>query len=390
MISLLAGSATFLALIVLYRRLDLNDAGTLTLVLATVQVVMMVAGLGQPTLILRLYSRTSVGEFNWPRDLAISIILSFPLILLICMAASLLYEIRGLHIVLIFIAAASQLAILAQSQMLNASKRYAWGNALLRLPNSLLILPALALLLLNIKSEIDTVLILYSALTACAFLIGLILLYLYIPRGRHEIAWKDRMNGVIFLFTQSSYSLPEQGIVAIAGGLLPPPLLAIYGAMAVILKPIDLLSSVLRSILTSELIREHDKNRSTLFLGLWLTGLLTMGLTVLFGAGVMNVIYASRYAEGTILIPWLGLAGLFRLVEILPRSYIIGISGQADLRRFVLWQVLVAIIVLAIGGWMVSNKGVVAIALTMVLIQACRFFVSSRFYRRTHSQFVKI
>ena len=102
----------------------------------------------------------------------------------------------------------------------------------------------------------------------------------------------------------------------------------------------------------------------------------------------MNFVYTSRYAEGTVLIPWLGLAGLFRLVEILPRSYIIGNAGQSSLRRFVLWQVLVAIIILSIGGWMISKEAVVAIAWTMVLIQTGRFLVSNRFYREIQAQSV--
>lgn len=387
LISAVTSTITFTATILLYRQLHLNDAGILTLVLAIVQVLIMVAGLGQPTLILRMYSQTSDSEFNWPRDLSVSILVSFPFILLVCILAIYTYDITTLHIILIIFAATMQIVILTESQMLNASRHYAWANILLRMPNSLLILPAIALLIFKLESEIDAVLTLYSGLTAVVAVIGLFLLNNYLPSGGQEIAWKERLNGVIFLFTQSSYSLPEQGIVAIGGGLLPSSQLAIYGAMAVILKPINLLTNVLRSILTTELIRQRDQKRSQLIIGLWVIAILAMVVTIIFGPKLMALVFTTRYTEGAILIPWLALAGLFRLVEILPRSYIIGNARQHGLRRFVLWQVLIAVVILSTGWWMIRKEGVIAIAWSMVLIQLGRYLVSSIAYRKAEVQF---
>ncbi|TFH37002.1 MAG: hypothetical protein E4G99_03585 [Anaerolineales bacterium] len=383
-ISIVTSVLTFMATIILYRQLPIKDAGTLTLALAILQ-LMMIAGLGQPALIQRMYSHTSNTAFHWPRDLSISILISLPIILLVCLLAFFIYKFSIGHLLLIIFAATMQIAILTECQMLNSSRHYAWANLLLRMPNSLLILPALAVIIFTVDSEINIVLTLYSTLSAAVASLGLYLLCKYIPRGKRAILWKERLKGIIFLFTQSSYLLPEQGIVAIGGGLIPPSQLAIFGAMAVLLKPFDLLTSVLRSVLTTELIREREQKRTLPLIAIGIVAILALGLTILFGPALIAAANSDRFNEGLVLIPWLALAGSFRLIEILPRSFIIGNAGQRHLRRFVLWQVLVAIFILSLGGWMISKEGVAAIAWTMVLVQAGRFLVSSRFYRETQS-----
>ena len=182
--SAVTSTLTFIATISLYRQLHLNDAGILTLVLAIVQLLMMVAGLGQPTLIQRMYSQTTDTEFNWPRDLSFSILVSFPFIILISTLATYKYGITSFHVMLIIFAATMQIAILTESQMLSAMRHYAWANLLLRMPNSLLIVPAVAIAMFAVESEIDTVLTLYSGLTTVVAATGLTLLNKYLPRGK--------------------------------------------------------------------------------------------------------------------------------------------------------------------------------------------------------------
>lgn len=380
-ISVTTSIGTFFALVLMYQGLNPEDAGIFTLIIALVQLLQMVAGLGQPTLILRTYTQQAGREFNWARDLTTSMVISLPIVLLVCGIAMLIYEIKVFHALLIFILAGMQISILSETQILNSAQHYAWGNALLRLPNSLLIVPAVMLTWFPQEAVLDIVLILYTVLTAGIFALGLYLLYRLVPLGKRRLTWNERMNGVVFLFTQSSYSMPEQGIVTIAGGLLPPVELAIYGAISILLKPFDLLSSVLRNILTSELIRIRKLRRIVLTSGLWFVGILAFGLVLIFGVDFMSFIYKARFAEGNILIPWLGLAGLFRVVELLPRSYVIGNAEQRSLRRFVLWQAGLAIMILSIGTWFIHSVGIAAIAWTMVLLQIGRFIISSGYDR---------
>ncbi len=385
-ISILASAVTFIATIALYRQLHQDDAGVLTLALAIVQLLML-ASLGQPTLTQRMYSQAAIGAFNWLPDLLVSILVSIPLIVLICLAAFFIYDFTVLHILLIIFAALMQVGILTESQMLNSSRHYAWASILLRLPNSMLIIPAVVLLTVDAGSELDTVLGLYAGLSAIVACIGLYLVHRFLHRGHRRILWKERLDGVIFLFTQSSYSLPEQGIVAIGGGLLPASQLAVFGAMAVLLKPFDLLTGVLRNVLTTELIRKREQKRTPLILTITGIAALALGLAIFFGPSFMALIYSDRYAEGAALIPWLALAGSFRLIEILPRSYVIGNARQHDLRGFVFWQVLLAVSVVSVGWWIIREQGFVAIAWLMALIQLGRYVISSRYYRKAETEF---
>ncbi len=382
-VSIVTSTLTFVAIVLLYRQLNSEDAGTLTIILALIQLTMMVAGLGQPTLIQRMYSRSAESEFNWPKDLLISTAASLPLSLLICIIAYTIYELTILRTVLVFLSATMQIAILTQSQMLNASQLYVWGNTLLRLPNSLLIFPVLVILLVPTALQLDTFLKLFTTLTAIVALFGLILLIKHLHRGRRAIGWRARFNGVIFLFTQSSYSLPDQGIVAIAASILTSSQLAIYGAIAILQKPFELLTSVLRTIFTTELIRQRDQNRALLNTGVWGISVLALALAIFFGPEVVRFLYAGRYAQGTALIPALALAGFFRLVETVPRSFVIGNANQHGLRRFVSFQLIVAGVILVACWWMILENGVIALAWSITLVQLSRYLVSREVYRST-------
>jgi hypothetical protein len=82
------------------------------------------------------------------------------------------------------------------------------------------------------------------------------------------------------------------------------------------------------------------------------------------------------------LIPWLAIAGLFRVIEVFPRSILIGQSDQKLLRRYLLWQVVTAGFLLAVGVRFIILSGVIGIAWSMAAIQIGRFLVSQVHYLR--------
>ena len=379
-IASLTSGFTFFGTILLYRQLSQSEAGVLTLVLALVQLGLMIGGLGQPTLMQRVYSYVPEGEFDWRQDLLRTSMLGIPATCLLGLLALVFYDLDPGWVLLVVLPVVAQIVVLTESRLLNASRHYAWSSILMRLPNSLLILPALALVALDLKNQLEVTLKAYTAASLIIVFVGLLLLQHLLPCGRRIMSWKERRSGLVFIFTHSSYTLPEQGLLAFGGGMLVPSQLAVYGSMAPLLKPFDLLTDVLRNIFTTELIYLRQQRMRRIVASLRLAGIAAALLAIAMGPLMINWLYSGRYDQGNRLIPWLAAAGLFRLLEVFPRSHIIGQGSQELLRRFVLWQIVSSALLLAFGLALVMHSGVVAIAITMAAIQVARYLISDLFF----------
>ncbi len=101
LVSILTSTFTFVGIVLLYRQLESEDAGLITLILAVVQVGVMTAGLGQATLVQRLYSQAAAGEFDWIHDLLFTILMGIPVLGLLLVAATLGYHLSPGHSVVI-------------------------------------------------------------------------------------------------------------------------------------------------------------------------------------------------------------------------------------------------------------------------------------------------
>ena len=372
---------TFLGTILLFRHLSEGSAGVLTLMLALIQLGLMLSGLGQPTLIQRVYSHGQGADFNWPHDLLLTTALGLPVTGLLGLASFVFYNLAPGYILIGSMLVMTQLVIYVESRILNAIRHYTWASVLMRLPNSLLVLPAIALIVFDLEHQLDITLLVYAGATLVVAILGMLILKAFVPRGTRTISWSERRSGLVFLLTYSSYTLPDQGLLALGGGLLPSTQLAIYGAMAPLLKPFDLMTDVLRNIFTTEFIHLRQKRLNRMLAGLWSLSILAAVMAAGAGPIVTDWLYSGRYTAGNSLIPWLAAAGLFRLLEVVPRSHIIGQSSQSTLRRFVLWQSAAGILLLAGGVFLVSKYGVLAVAIAMMGLQAMRFVITQIFYR---------
>src|SRR5687768_8035867 len=85
--SLLAASVTsvltLLAGILLARLLDPADLGRYTLLVSVAATIALVGTLGQPMVTRRVYALRSPGAYDWPRDLARSIVFAAPMLVLL-------------------------------------------------------------------------------------------------------------------------------------------------------------------------------------------------------------------------------------------------------------------------------------------------------------------
>jgi O-antigen/teichoic acid export membrane protein len=367
--------------VLILRSLTETNSGLFVLFQAASQLITMVSSLGQPTLIQRMYSATKPGNFNWRRDLGRSFSISGPLIGLGTVLALFIYNFDPIVGVLIIIQSSLLLSILILAKMLNAFRLYSQGSTLLRLPNGLLILPAVLFTLLPQIADLTTLLIFQVSLTALTFLVGFLALHRSLPAGKSTISIGQRFQSVIFLVTQFSYQGPELGLTAITGYLLLPGRLAVYQAAAVFIRPFALLGDVLRTIFTTELIRRETVRRKHIGMALWALSALMAAMIIFPGVTVFRWIYGDKYIEGAALLPLIALAGAFILPEVLPRSLLIGQAAFKMISRYATAQVILALLVLASSVFWIQSMEIRGIAVTVVTINLGRFLTSRYFSR---------
>jgi O-antigen/teichoic acid export membrane protein len=381
-ITAFAGVLSLIGTALLLRSLPVDQAGLLALLLALVESFSLIGSLGQPSMITRLYSASDRGHFDWPRDLAAT--LGFALIPLgVALAiASIVYDLELVHIVYL---AANSLLLIALSSgcfMLNGYGHYKWASTLLRLPNALLLIPGLFTVTSVLSARLPVVLGVYSVGLVLTLVALLAFLLRSLPKGQNRITVQQRFEGLVFLASTGIAFLPDQGLVAIAGAFLQPERLAIYAAIAVLLRPFNVASYILSSIMTPELVRRQRRSYRRLVLGLWAVALSSAVVGAVLGPPVAHWVYSGRYDAGLGLMPILALAGGLQIAAVLPKSDLGGRAPMALLRRLV-FVLLAGLSVLTVGGFLlIARLNILGIAITGAALNTLRNAVSYLFWAR--------
>ncbi|MEE9216989.1 MAG: hypothetical protein V3U32_06085 [Anaerolineales bacterium] len=381
-----AALGTLLATVILLRLLPGAEAGHFVLILAVLQTLGMVANLGQNNVLTRRYSVQPLGAHDWPRDLGASLIIAAPVILAGTLVAARLYDLPTAYWVFLLVALILRVPLHAMAYMLTAKRHYTWGNLLLRLPNSLLILPALVLLFIPELATLNPVLLWLLVSLVLVNLLGLALLVHHFPRGTLTITLRQRADGLILLASTGTQNLPNNGLVALAGAILLPAQLATFAAMAVLMRPFRLLSNILVMILTPELIRQYRPSYTRMLIGILGLAALAGVFTAIVGPPLASWVYAGRYDDGITLIPILVLAGSLRLAGSLPRSYLLGRARTSTLNRYVVVMAIAVLVALLLGILLTDRLGIVGLAVGITLIELANASLNYLFLRVAHRQ----
>jgi O-antigen/teichoic acid export membrane protein len=373
----------------LYRSLLPVEAGQMALLLSLVDIFALLTGFGMPTVITRKYSSQPAGTRDWPADLAGTVAFSSPWIAGAFVLSLVLYDVPPAGRLYLPLAIALSGLLQASSMILASQGRYSWPAVLLRLPNAMLLAVWLIGLAAPSLARLAGVLLLHGLSILMALTVGLILLWRSLPRGRTRLTLRERFEGLPFLATGATVVLPDQGLVAIAGRMLPAADLATYAAVAVLLRPFRLLRSVLVSILMPEFIRRPRESYSRHFAGVWFLGI-TAGLaSVALLPPLARWLYGGRYSAGLPLIPLLTIGGILHLTAVVPKSDLSGRASPALATRYAFSLLALVVVALVIGGFLISRAALIGLALAVVLAELTEnaySLLSWRRFRRRESQ----
>ena len=350
------------------------------MLLAVLEIMALAGSLGQTTVITRRYSRENAQGFDWRHDLMTIAAISIPVGLVGSVIAGLLLPLNPLSLAYLFFSSLLFVSILALVWMLNSHGHYVWSSILLRIPNALLIVPALLITLLPKLSQLEVVIGLHFVGLLAVLLISYWLASRNIRRGTSRISADERKQGLVFLVNQSSLLLSYQGILVVGGALISPARLASYAAMALLLRAFKLLTSIQSMVLTPELIRTERPNYWRLISWAAAIAIIAGLLTVAFAPTLAEWAYSGKYDEGLVLIPWLALAGMLMILEIIPRSHLIGRTRWPTVKRFVLSQGAIMLFVFAVGVFIVMQLNILGMAIATTLALSVRNLFSYGFF----------
>lgn len=368
----LAGGFSLLTLIgfsLLYRTLPVPQAGMLAIVVSISDILTLVALLGLGAMITRLYASHDRGAYNWFADLMTTAIYALPVLGLGSTGAVLLYGFTlwtGLYIVGLTLVG----TLLATAySMLNARGHYAWSASLIRAPNAALVIPGLAGALGLPYQNLTSVLAFYLFSTLCALAAAILRLRRILPGGAQRISRRERFAALAFMATSVTDLLPEQGLVAVAGRVLPLSQVAAFAAVAVFLRPFRLLRSVLGMILAPDLLRFRRESYVRLFRGFWALGLACGVAAAVLIPPFFTRFYGGRYEEAVAWIPYLALSGALLIGTIPARSDLTVRAPIRFVNRFAVAYALSMSVVLTLSMAGMSRSGAIFLAFAVVALQ---------------------
>jgi len=373
---------TLLGLSLLYRQLPINEAGTLALLLSTSEILSLVSLIGLVTVVTRLYASAGPGVYDWVTDLARTAAYSLPILFLGSIAFVLVYDLptpMGIY----FLGLTTVTSLLAAVfSMLNAEGYYAWSAFLIRIPNASLVLPGLAGLLAISRVRLDGVLAVLLVATLLALALGTYLLRRFLSRGTLRLTRRQRFEGLAFTAMAFADLLPEQGLISVAGRILPVSQVAAFAAVAVLAQPFRLLRGVLGMILAPDLVRYRRPSYRKLLAGVWGLGLACGIAIAILGPPIASRLYDGRYQDAVAWIPYLAMAGVLLLGGMTPR---IDLSVRAPFQyvnRFAAGYLasVVFALILSLAGMRASGAAFLPAA--VVLLQATACAVSYAFWWR--------
>lgn len=147
--------------------------------------------------------------------------------------------------ILLFSIGALLAAIEAMSFTLGSQRVFIWLNLLVRLPNGAMVVPALLAIRFRGFASLEHMLGAQFAVTCLAVLVGYAVLRRRVPNDSIRIGLRARFQGISLLAIQSSTIIVDRGLITIAGLLVAPAEIATLSAIAILLRPMQLLRNVL-------------------------------------------------------------------------------------------------------------------------------------------------
>jgi hypothetical protein len=374
---------SLVATVLILRFLPPDEAGKFAILVELLYGLGLLGSLGQAILQARLYHQATPGHFDWWADLRSTIWLTTPAVGLAVLAIAFPYRLTIFQMAFLLLGAELFVLTNCLSAVLAQQRHYAWSSALLRLPNGLLIFPALLMLVRPSFVRLDFILISLLAFLALTTLLGTGLVRRRLERGRARITLPQRFHGLVFLVSNVALLIPQRALIVVAGAMLAPENVAALAALMALLRVFDLIGDPAGRVFSTEMARHTGRIGFGLFAAPWLLAAILSAAVLMAVPPLTHHFYLGRYDFVVPFLPWLVLAAALRFVEIVPRGVLGYLASRPLLNRFSVMQCVVAVGGIVLMVKWTAGHGFSGILYAYTLIAAARTIVSYLFLGQT-------
>lgn len=378
----LASLATLIANSLFYRVLSDADATAYGVFVSWVQLITLIASLGQAGLITRIYNLHPFNHFNWRADLQVSLLWSLPGTLLLSLLAYLLNGFSAPAIMLLMLCGIFGIATLHLSNIQSTHRHFVTATFWVRFANSLLVIPALLAVLIPNSLSLLGLLSLQSI--AMGFTTWLAWRYSvqHVQPGTQQVRPRQRRYGIVMMLSITSTIVPDQILIALGGALLLESDMAAWLGLSTLFRPIQLLNHVVSTILITEVTRRDRLPHRLIMLAVCVLVLLMLVSSLLILPPLSSWLYDGRYDFAHGILFWIALANVLDFAEIVPRAFVSGRLPERILNQFFAIQVLIGIVGGILGTALMANNGLLGACIGVALIFVMRLAVSLLMYVR--------
>ena len=364
------------ATVLILRELPHAEAGRYAILVELLYGIGLLGSLGQNVLHARLYHQAASADADWRADLRLTAAFTMPAVFLSVLAIARPYELTIFEIV--FLTVGAELFILTNwlSAVLSQQRSYAWGSALLRLPNGLLILPAVFMAVSHTGIGLDFFLISLLIFLAFAVVLGAVLLAGRLKQGGRRTTLRQRFSGLIFVIGTVALLIPQRGLIMIAGAIIDPGQVAALAALIVLLRIFDLIGEPSGRVFATEVARHPHRVGLGLIAAPWLLAGIISTVLIIAIPPLAHHFYSGRYDSALPMLPWLVAAAALRFVEVVPRGFLAYLAPAKMLNRFVAAQCTSAVIGIALMVKYTEKFGLPGAVWITVLIAAASVTIS--------------
>jgi O-antigen/teichoic acid export membrane protein len=355
--------------IFLARELSKTEMGIFTLAMTIVGFIYPISLFGQQSAFVRKFSQRGLTAYNWKRTFQHILVISVLIVLVGLLIAAHIYHEELQVFVLLFLFVAIYSSVIAEllTSVARSIGEYEKSVILYRSIRFAFIFALVTIYLLDCFN-LTTVLLVFAILYILHALIISIIIYSGYPVGSTSLPKSFYLEGLLFLGSDLSLLVIVSVDKFFLAKMMSLDQLAIYFSIFAITRLYDLALQATEFVLMpySNRVAKLPLPRIMLYVLLMAAGITIF--YVIFGEGLLQLLYDGKYNEGVSLIPWFCAIGIFRMFYSIPASIIGGRLQPVVLRHLLMANSGLIILNIGLVAFLISNFGLIgAVAATFAV-----------------------
>ena len=372
-ITVFSASFGFLRNVLLGRSLSISDFSKYSLALTIIAILSAILLFGQHKGYIRFFIKNSLEDYNWRKPMFALIITSIVISSLILPIISKYYLTNLSFIFFCFCTIVCSIVVEMSANVLKSINEFNFAIFIQR-TNKVIIAFLVLFVFLFDRLILTKMFFLFGLVNAIYFIFVLVIIYKKIKAGSKKMPTSSFKAGFYFLLQDLIILVQTYGINLIIVEKLGLDSLGVFFALNILLRIFEVFNQS-TDFITMPSSGSFDR-RAVLIIfkkNIFIGSIISI-FFIVFGDFSLSFIYDGKYDEFLNLINWVCLLGLIKLLEIIPTSIISGIFNEDALKKYVLFNVGITLIIIPLSITLMNTFNLLGAIISLIMIHAFKMF----------------